>query len=73
MPVRATDTEFRRDDMRRIWNWAREIIWVNVLAVTLIVLAVAAAALAVAFPAWIVVAMVLALAALTLAVLGLRS
>jgi len=59
--------------MRRIWNWAREVQWLNVLAVVLVVAAIGMAALAVVHPVWIALSMAFALSALVLAVLGLRS
>lgn len=56
--------------MRNLWNWAREVEWLAVLAVVLLVLAIAVGSLAVLAVAWTPLALVLGLAGVGLAFLS---
>lgn len=58
--------------MRRYLNWAREIQWLNVLAIFFIVLAIVVAFVAIVATEWFVLALVFGFSAVALAIIGLR-
>ena len=60
------------EKMSRFRIWAREVAWLNVLAVVCVLLAVVLGFVAIFVASWGVLALVLGFCGITLALLGLR-
>lgn len=59
--------------MRRLWNWLREVAWINVIGVALLVAGIVVAVLAAWAVVWGFLAVTLVLAGIGILILGLRS